>query len=244
MPIAQVLEDRSTDSSEKAAQPLGFETILGWFGKFTPQFKAYLALFQQTKPAKEFDEIASQVFRIFRRYLFQLSRLQPGPERATWIHQQIDLEMAKTDRSQVTCRKGCGACCYLEKQITLDEAEILVQQMKSRVLIDRKLLRQQVEKINEGQKWGSVNHQKNRCIFLGKDQACTVYESRPAVCRKHQVTSPPEECQKNDGVITPQPEMLPELLASAAISVPDLEYGSLPTMIWQELERQRSLNNN
>jgi Fe-S-cluster containining protein len=60
------------------------------------------------------------------------------------------------------------------------------------------------------------------CVFLGEDQACTVYESRPDACRKLLVMSDPRHCDVAQGTTDQIDRWFSweaEMMASAALEV-------------------------
>ena len=78
--------------------------------------------------------------------------------------------------------------------------------------------------------------EKSVCVFLGVGDRCSVYADRPGVCRKYHVVSPPSACKsESDGVI-PQIEIMPELIVSAAMSLPDNGIGLMPLQIASRLK--------
>lgn len=134
----------------------------------------------------------------------------------------LKLEEAKVHQAgqAISCKKGCGACCRvlvpvsppeaftLKKRIeqlpapqrdrylqrlatlkdTLNKAGLLgrlVQLSETRT----QLSDEDMEPINQ-----AYYAQRLPCIFL-EDEACSIYEFRPAACREYLVTSPAEFCQ-------------------------------------------------
>lgn len=93
------------------------------------------------------------------------------------------------------------------------------------------------ERLDSEWHWGVVS--SNRCVFLGTDNACRNYKNRPTVCRKHSVISPANECEKMGG--QPVPKLIPmaEIIMSAAINLPDNQYGSLAKRIQKLSDEQK-----
>ena len=78
----------------------------------------------------------------------------------------------------VPCRKGCSACCHMPVEITKSEAELIGN------AISRK-----PEHLSPGHhKLASSLHSRpdTPCPFL-INNACSIYENRPIVCRNHTV---------------------------------------------------------
>lgn len=206
-----------------------FEHILNWFGNFTPQLKLHLMVIRKQNSPSEFEQRSKKILHLFRSYLLALSGVPAGAARARTTHQLLDLEIAALDHSQITCKRNCAACCEtFPKQITQDEAQLLAQKIQEGLNIDRQELQKQAEHLK-----GS--HQ--RCIFLSTQNDCRIYTDRPAICRKHRVYSAPEKCRNEAETVTPTIDLIPEIITSAAMSLPDNPVGSLPAMVWEQLQR-------
>ena len=65
--------------------------------------------------------------------------------------------------------------------------------------MDRDRLTLQATRERKSPEWAPLLKPENRCVFLGNDDACTIYEDRPAVCRKVLVTTPVVECSRAEG---------------------------------------------
>jgi Fe-S-cluster containining protein len=121
--------------------------------------------------------------------------------------------------SQVSCSKGCGACCRQLVPLSPPEALMLAELVASlpedtRIPIQnrfaeaiRKLNRTGISpKLARLQKSSSISEadmqaitktyflQQIPCPFL-KDECCSIYASRPSRCREYLVTSSPVHCQ-------------------------------------------------
>jgi hypothetical protein len=83
-----------------------------------------------------------------------------------------------------------------------------------------------------------LGHPANRCVFLGNAGACQIYEDRPAICRKHVVTSSPSLCTTPGGSVLPVQVILAEILLSAATSLDGAMFGSLPKMLRAALQEE------
>lgn len=163
----------------------------------------------------------------------------PGAERARAVYRMIDsaLEKYASEKTDIPCKRGCSACCYLAVDITDDEAELLAEIVEGGHEIDRELLREQYP-ADTLTKFGSLARDRRRCVFLGKDEACSIYESRPAACRKYLVSGTSEQCQDYNGktsrvVITPV-----EVAASAGYSLFEDGTGPMPKKLFETLERR------
>jgi Fe-S-cluster containining protein len=117
--------------------------------------------------------------------------------------------------NQVSCQKGCGACCRQLVPISPIEAREIarvVQQMEptrratilQRFASARRRLRQEemLEALSQPDQH-SNEHMRIlgreyfqlgiACPFL-EDESCSIYHDRPITCREYLVTSPPEHC--------------------------------------------------
>jgi len=136
--------------------------------------------------------------------------------------QAQDLEITHTNQigKTISCQKGCGACCRQMIPVSPPEAFALVEAMnilsedhQNRVKQNLARTRQRLETagiLRPLQDLAESPHQHsdneldalNRayyalripCIFL-ENEVCSIYAHRPAGCRSHLVTSPPELCQ-------------------------------------------------
>lgn len=109
------------------------------------------------------------------------------------MQEAIDEDVDKQNQTQrpVKCAKGCSFCCQINVDVTSDEAELIVDYCnKKGIKIDKDKLTRQ----SEAPVWLQQNAEDRRCVFLGEDGACTVYEVRPSNCRRHMVISEPEDC--------------------------------------------------
>lgn len=158
-----------------------------------------------------------------------------GPYRGHGIHQLMDelLERlndpanAETKKS-ISCRRGCSHCCYLEVNITWDEAALLIALAKNDTIkIDWEHLRQQLPGIP------NIEYKKRACVFL-KDGECSVYDARPNACRKYFVANDPDQCnsEKHPGGKTEVVYMKPvEMFASSMMSIQDS--GTMAEMLFK-----------
>lgn len=102
-------------------------------------------------------------------------------------------EMESTSEETVSCRKGCSFCCFQFVDVTFEEAVLITKYCEeNNIEIDFERLKKQ----------SSVDHKSfnelpikdKRCVFLGKDNSCSIYSVRPSTCRKLVVVSDPKLC--------------------------------------------------
>ena len=139
--------------------------------------------------------------------------------------QAQELEVARTIESgkSISCQKGCAACCRIMIPVSPPEAFALVDVVKTLPDAHRARIRQKLDDTRSRLKDAGLlpilrdlaesTRQRtdeeldmiNRvyyalrlpCIFL-EDEMCSIYEHRPAGCRGHLVSSPPELCQDTE----------------------------------------------
>ena len=138
---------------------------------------------------------------------------------------------------KVSCSSNCPYCCKQIAYITLEEAILLVDTMKQQGLkINRSLLKKQLNAGNE-EEWLKLKNSRTRCIFLGKDNNCMVYEHRPIVCRKYFVITPVSYCnvtKRIGGKVASIFNLEVEALATVALTISEAE--TIPRMIHKILE--------
>lgn len=167
-----------------------------------------------------------------------------GPSVAHSVHCAVDErieEMLTTSphAKDVKCAKGCAACCQLNVDITAKEAQLLAHWMGEQgIEIDEQKLERQAAA--SPATWNQLAIEDRRCVFLGEDRACKVYEHRPGACRKYLVATDPEFC---DSVRHPNHEvgilfdMEAELMQAAALKAHGV--GSLATMLSKALKKAK-----
>jgi len=115
------------------------------------------------------------------------------------------LEERQTVTSMVDCPPGtCGQCCryYDRIAITPEEYKLISSNVRSRINID-----------TDG---GQLYLLPGGCCQFLKDNACTIYDFRPAVCRAFPILAP-RETVSPDGTVFRQLQM--RLQCPPALSV-------------------------
>ncbi len=208
--------------------------------KKTTQLKLLLENYKNQLSSEEYESLVSETDRLISHYSDHFKAIPLSQDRARETHMLINREIDKASDIPVSCRKGCGACCHLEIEITKDEASLLADSLiELNLQIDETKLQEQANRQRLDPLWERRIHPENACVFLDAEMACTNYENRPMVCRKHSVVSPAEECMREGG--QPVPRMIPlaEIIISASISLEENEFGSLSKMLGKELQRRR-----
>lgn len=180
-------------------------------------------------------------FKAARGLLSETRKMGVGPSIiASAIHEAVDMAREKFDRQtplskQVACKRGCAACCYIRVGATRDEAALIAEHVQAgKASVDRKRLAEQAEA--EKQDTTAYLDSKRPCVFLGADQACTIYGIRPGACRNYRVLFDSSNCGGEPGqrvalLCAPQAEAF----LSAAYNESDVD--GLATLVQQELEK-------
>ncbi|MGE5087391.1 MAG: YkgJ family cysteine cluster protein [Bacillota bacterium] len=208
----------------------------------TPHLRSILAQYNDILSQEEFLSFEKEVERLLNHYFAVLSDIPAGAERGRKVHDLIEEQEQLSSHIKTSCQRGCGACCHLEVEITRDDAVVLASSLDAGVEIDYAKLRNLSLRKRLDSEWARGVVKSNRCVFLGEDNACRNYQNRPTVCRKHSVISPAVECEKIGG--QPVPKLIPvaEIIMSAAINLPDNQYGSLAKMLQMVLDEQKALS--
>ncbi len=214
---------------------LADENPLEFISRPTPQLRNTVEQQRAGLPAADFAEMMRAVRSIFNKFTERLLSFPAGTERGRAMHRMMEVEMKAVGQIPLTCGKGCSGCCSYEVEITEDEAAVLRDVVRSGQAVDRERLFVQAQRVRKDTAWRNFSNPDNRCGFLGADGACTVYEARPSICRKHVVTTPASACVTLDAPVAPVQILLAEILMSAAISIPGTEVGSLSKMLLKSL---------
>jgi uncharacterized protein len=222
-------------TTELLVAPL--ENALDFIARPTPQLRAAVGRQKETLAPKDFAGLVAAVRSAFEKYTAKLLEFKPGAARGAALHEMMDRELdAVAHHPNISCRKGCSGCCSYEVEITEDEATILKTVVQDGFPLDHARLRNQAARERKSPEWNKFGNPENRCVFLGSDGACRVYEQRPAICRKHLVVSPPSACTTEGTPIAPMQVLLADILLSAALSLEGTTYASLSKMLLAALE--------
>lgn len=104
----------------------------------------------------------------------------------------------KSNKTSISCKKGCSHCCYLHVTITPDEGEYLTAKAKE-FGVDTEVLEKQ-SKYNDAFEWLKMPLAGRKCVFL-EDGVCGIYEDRPLSCRNYRVTGESKKCDTGKGNI-------------------------------------------
>lgn len=157
------------------------------------------------------------VKQLFAHYVnaFQIIKDEHPIEITRLYYQLLDKVIDEIDTSSATCTKGCSFCCHINTNITDMEAMTIADYCaKNNIPIGRTYLMEQLRTPPKAQYFSKAS----ACVFL-RDGLCSVYEVRPAECRKYFVTSDPQLCDPKE---YPSPHKVswmrllqPEIISSA-----------------------------
>ena len=219
----------------KTKTQFSFESLLSWAGKFTPQFKFKMSSARRQLEPDAFDTFVRDTLQVFRQVLCHLAALPPGGARARATFALMDASNDAPDT--VSCGVGCNACCRMfAKEVTNDEADLLASLVKSgEVSIDIEAVRTDARALESSDPDVRRAAQHAACPFLDEEGGCKVYAARPSVCRKYYSLSPRESCATQDAPVVPHISLMPELIASAAMTLPGNDTGLLQSQLVKRL---------
>jgi Fe-S-cluster containining protein len=161
----------------------------------------------------------------------------------------------------VSCRKGCAACCRAQPvPVTPPEAYALLRLVERLPGPRREAIRarfaDRVERLRAAglrdvlfRRDAPADREAARdlatrylalglsCPFL-EDDACSIYEERPFVCRQYLVTTPPALCDDplgNPVAVVPVPIRPAHAMLDALAGEPDLPRHTVPLVLALEL---------
>lgn len=127
-------------------------------------------------------------------------------------------KQCKEDKKEISCCKGCGACCRQLVPVSPAEALMLAELVEAMPEPRRSRVKQRFAeaetRLKEAGLWekfepmgtSDLSEEKHRAISRGyfslwldcpflEDEVCGIHPYRPAVCREYLVTSPAENCR-------------------------------------------------
>lgn len=176
-----------------------------------------------------------------------VSEIVPLMRRLGEEAQALEVTRSLAAGAPISCRKGCAACCRMlvpvsppeafalrdlitrlpepRRQAVLDRLDRATQRLEEAGLLGRLTEVAETTRQVSDEEMEPVNRAyyalRLPCPFL-EEEACSIYEDRPAACRELLVTSPAELCQ--DIVANPV----------QALPVP-IRMGTALAMLWADL---------
>lgn len=122
-----------------------------------------------------------------------------GADKALMIYEEIDRILKKdmanpnNNSANIRCKSQCSNCCHISVSVSSDEAEAIMREVRRQ---GRKLdtARLRLQMTHTPETWADMEKEDMRCVLLGDDGNCTVYDVRPTACRKFFVVNDPELC--------------------------------------------------
>ena len=131
--------------------------------------------------------------------LSELDKIPDDIEKARFIHKLVDELNEKVFEHPLVktyspCKAGCTACCHTQVSVTRNEALLLIERVNEGVTVDSDLLLKQMKAGDNDTEFYRLSYEDRKCIFLGDNGLCSVYEDRPSVCRTNAVLGNSSQC--------------------------------------------------
>lgn len=122
------------------------------------------------------------------------------PKRIMWLRREADL-LTRGAAGHAACRAGCSHCCHIGVTLTEAEARVIGAELGrplaepppeatldvSELLLDKGDPDLSMERLHEmtarAREWTVDRWFGTPCTFLGANETCTIYGSRPIACR-------------------------------------------------------------
>lgn len=180
-------------------------------------------------------------------YKNQFKKIPKPIDRAHAVHMHLERSFkemrAKNPgvENEISCKAGCTYCCHNPVVMNEEEAHLLlawVDHIKFEIDWDR--VAKQAAFEGDDHAYFLQPKSESRCVFLGEDNLCKVYEHRPASCRKYFVRSKPEDCDDRVGLqkVEVLADTQAELATSGFMDIDHSKVGLLPKMLLQAKEKK------
>lgn len=207
--------------------------------KLTRSLKKFILDYEGQLASEVFEQFLESLHEELGKASRELMQSAAGGMRAMKLQEMVDAEIAEGADIEVSCFKGCSACCHMEVEVTSYEADVLKHLVEDGMSIDRSRLQQQSQRSLQDPAWREgLRNDINKCVFLNHQGECRIYENRPAMCRRHSVTSPAEFCENIESKIVIRYFPKVDLLISAANEDPNVEIGPLAKMLELKLRQK------
>ncbi len=206
--------------------------------KVTSLLRDYLAsLLAHADNRAAIDEILN----LINAYRYQLGKFRNHDRIGTIkeVYNAIDKYFDNApaeNKKEIQCKTGCIHCCFIEVDISEDEAAIILDYCNENgIAIDKEYLEKQAA---VGRKKYS---ELSRCVFLKEDNLCSIYPVRPIACRKHWVKTDPSLCDFSNNIahrVGRYFDINAEILASALLNAENT--GTFEKMMLDELKKDET----
>lgn len=115
--------------------------------------------------------------------------------KVAWLRADAE-NVLKAARPVSGCKRGCGHCCHIGVTVAKAEAEVIGRSIGRKVaspppervldvadMIDSPDSAERMAKMQKQQAWMRDEYHGTPCTFLDRHGSCTIYESRPLICR-------------------------------------------------------------
>ncbi len=183
-------------------------------------------------------------FSITKKIMEKLKLIKSPTERASFCHKEVDDSLTLLMKEplvsdSVSCKKGCAYCCHTQVSVTEDETQLLIEKGIHHLVKKEniQLLKLQKNAANSGEKWLQLPYGLRKCLFLGDDNSCQIYNHRPLVCRTNLVIGNPNQCSTVDGSEKPLRSLntfKADMITMGAF-LHSKENGAMPYMLYKVL---------
>lgn len=156
---------------------------------FTETFKLVISQLDP-KAKNSFLNIFLKVQEVYKKHLESNDPISVYYNFLQYIIEAGELNKSH-EHPEISCSKGCGFCCSINVDSFEHEVMYINEIIKEQnIVFDEERLKKQAEAKN----WNDLDPKDKKCVFLGDDNTCRIYDYRPLSCRKHFVVSKPELC--------------------------------------------------
>lgn len=114
----------------------------------------------------------------------------------SYANQYVDAVHEKVDMAgKTTCGSGCSFCCHSDINMSTYEASYINAVIEHYdIKVDEVRLKKQQTK-----KWHKLKYAEKKCVMLGEENECMIYDYRPMICRLWNSTEDPKFCDQKAG---------------------------------------------
>lgn len=152
-----------------------------------------LAQFCDSSSAEEREKLISFVAARASEFLLLYNDdSSKGKELIKVLSKEVEgaIEKRPDNMKELSCKKGCAACCHWNVDIGKFEAEIIFEKHKDKIDWKRA---EQIAPMTMNQ-YNQQTTRMRRCMFLDAENSCSIYADRPLACRAYLVRSHPRYC--------------------------------------------------
>src|SRR5688572_1921436 len=119
----------------------------------TAGLKAFIENHKSQLSHEEFEKLKWDIDVAMDFFMQDLMQFAPGSPRGRRVHELLENEIEKASSIAVSCKKGCGACCHFEVEVTHDDAEVLKSVMLAKAAINLIRLESLAKRERQGAEW-------------------------------------------------------------------------------------------